>query len=186
MATTNNTPKTSDEIKNAINLKVNSILNKQPNGVSVPFVCIICDTFVKPNKVVQLSESTLKKAKGLLTPPKSPSSWNYMTPLQKEAYQYNGYGVKPWMKDMMLSPRGSYYKAQARQSDGFAACQTCKQSLESSSLPLLAILNNMAFGTPPSCLLELNDAELAFLSPVKTYGYCFSYSGGKQRTLKEL
>ena len=51
-------------------------------------------------------------------------------------------------------------------------------------MPRYAIANNYCFGTPPTCLLELTDIELALLTPVKTYGYCFCYTGGVQKQLK--
>lgn len=51
-------------------------------------------------------------------------------------------------------------------------------------MPKFAVANNYSFGTPPQCLLDLNDIELAMLTPVKTYGYCFSYTGGVQKQLK--
>jgi len=47
-----------------------------------------------------------------------------------------------------------------------------------------AIANGYFMGTPPSCLTELNDVELALLTPVKTFGYVFSYTGGKNMKLK--
>jgi hypothetical protein len=51
-------------------------------------------------------------------------------------------------------------------------------------VPTYAIVNNYCFGEPPQCLLELTDLELAYVTPVKVFGYCFSYTGGKQRCIK--
>jgi hypothetical protein len=49
-------------------------------------------------------------------------------------------------------------------------------SLGKKMMPRFAIANNFAFGSPPECLLEFTEVELAMLTPVKTYGYCFSYT----------
>jgi hypothetical protein len=51
-------------------------------------------------------------------------------------------------------------------------------------MPKYAIANNYCFGTPPQCLLDLTEIELAMLTPVKTYGYCFTFTGGIQKQLK--
>ena len=50
-------------------------------------------------------------------------------------------------------------------------------------MPKFAIANNYCFGTPPACLTELTEVELAMLTPIKTYGYCFSYTGGIKKQL---
>jgi hypothetical protein len=51
-------------------------------------------------------------------------------------------------------------------------------------MPTYAIANNYYFGSPPQCLLDLTDIELACVTPVKTFGFCFAYSGGTRRKLK--
>ena len=51
-------------------------------------------------------------------------------------------------------------------------------------MPKFCIANSYCFGTTPDCLLQLTDIELAMITPVKTYGYCFSYTGGVQKQLK--
>lgn len=86
---------------------------------------------------------------------------------------------------MLLSPRGCYVRKKSGQrSEGFAVCNCCKMSLGKGMMPRFAIANNFAFGTPPQCLLELTEVELAMVTPVKTYGYCFSYTGGQNKQLK--
>lgn len=57
-------------------------------------------------------------------------------------------------------------------------------SLHKQMMPRFAIANNYCFGTPPECLAELTEVELAMLTPVKTYGYCFSFTGGCNKQLK--
>ena len=49
----------------------------------------------------------------------------------------------------------------------------------------ISIANDYFVGGPPPCLTELNEVELALLTPVKTFGYIFSSTGGKNMKLKE-
>jgi hypothetical protein len=48
------------------------------------------------------------------------------------------------------------------------------------------IANNYSycFGTPPKCLLVLTDIEPAYLTPVRTHGYCVAFTGRKCKKLK--
>jgi len=90
-----------------------------------------------------------------------------------------------WMNDMLLSPRSSYLKFNdGRKKNGFCVCRKCNHSLNCKEMPRFAIANNYCFGTPPACLMELTEIERAMLTPVKSYGYCFSYTGGRCRNLE--
>jgi hypothetical protein len=91
------------------------------------------------------------------------------------------------MDGMLLSPRAMYIKSnggQSRSNFGFSCCTNCKSSLRKKCMPRYAIANSYFVGSPPQCLLDLSEIELALLTPVKTYGYCFSYTGGAQKQLK--
>ena len=48
----------------------------------------------------------------------------------------------------------------------------------------MASANNNMYGVPPKYLRDLSHVEAAFISPVRSYGYVFTYTGGKQRQLK--
>ena len=50
--------------------------------------------------------------------------------------------------------------------------------------PFFSIINHNFSGDAPECLTELTEIELAMITPVKTYGFVFSYKGGKQKNLK--
>jgi hypothetical protein len=56
--------------------------------------------------------------------------------------------------------------------------------MKNGKIPKYAIVNNNYFESPPQCLQELTEVEIAMLTPVKTYGYCFTYTGGRQKQLK--
>jgi len=89
------------------------------------------------------------------------------------------------IRNIMLSPRATYLaNNDGRVCDGFSACEECHKFFAHGHFPKFCIANNYFFGTTPECLLALSDIELALITPVKTHGYCFSYTGGKQKQLK--
>ena len=89
------------------------------------------------------------------------------------------------LKGLLLSPRSTYISHRdKRRKEGITTCDSCKNSLLNSRMPKFAIANGFYCGSPPSCLLELTDTELVFLTPAKAYGYCFVYTGGFQKQLK--
>ena len=51
-------------------------------------------------------------------------------------------------------------------------------------MPTCATANNHCVGVPPKVLLDLTEVELALLTPVKTDGHCFNFTGGPQKMLK--
>lgn len=71
-----------------------------------------------------------------------------------------------------------------RQQNGFTCCKICRKTLMVEQMPPYTIANNYCFGTSPPELVELTDVELALLTSVKIYGYCFNYTGGLQKCLK--
>ena len=177
-------------VKKNINARFDSILYTSKSGIVRPCVCLVCDEFLKPNEVETVSLQELKKVEDIL----KPKEWNAAPLKIREHYTYIGdcgdqteeeEEELEWMYDMMLSPRGCYVRdVVRRRKKGFAVCSKCKMSLSKCMMPHFAIANNYAFGAPPSCLLELTEVELAMLTPVKTFGYCFAYTGGCNKQLK--
>ena len=88
--------------------------------------------------------------------------------------------TKQQIQDLILSPRSTYIKKNNR-NKGFVICQQCKFCYCKGELPQFSIANIFFFGTPPECLTRLTQVELAMITPVKTFGYCFSYTGGIQK-----
>ena len=172
-----------ETVKSRINERFDSILHCTPSGSLKPYVCLVCDEFLKPSEVHTLSLHELEGVQNIL----KPSSWNAVSGSIARKYMYLGdigdnddEDTQDWIADLLLSPRGCYIqKKRGRCKEGFAVCYKCKMSLGKKMMPHFAIANNFAFGTPPSCLSELTEVELAMLTPVKTHGYCFSYTGGK-------
>ena len=63
--------------------------------------------------------------------------------------------------------------------EGFVTCRDCHRDMLARDIyPSRSIANQYWFGSPPSELLALNEAELALLSPTHCWGYCFVYHGG--------
>ena len=97
--------------------------------------------------------------------------------------------IKDAIAKLSLSPRATfmpYHSADnpGGRKDGLSCCRSCKGTLQFNRMPTYAIANNYLFGETPQCLKALTDVELAFLTPVKSFGYIFSYTGGEQRNLK--
>ena len=86
---------------------------------------------------------------------------------------------------MILSPRASYVTFKDnRKTDGYTICRQCKYHLCRVEIPTMASANNNMYGVPPKYLRDLSHIEAVFISPVRSYGYVFTYMGGKQRQLK--
>lgn len=176
-----------DEIQAAINAKFDALFNTDDDGNRIPYVCTVCDeVLMRPSEIRVITVDKMKKAKDLL-------SWTWMEDNERiaeveERYQFTkkiGTGANPsWLKGMGLSPRGSIYQESKRSKPGFTCCQSCKDAVYRNSLPRNAIVNMNHVGMAPKCLTDLTEVELAFLSPVKSYGYCFVYSGGAMQCMK--
>ena len=177
---------TAEEVISRVNKRIDETLCKQEDGSVRPFVCIICDKIVKPSTLAVVKKSQLKHYAVALY-----SGEFARTPKgEKIASEYRYKTTEndpPWMEDMFLSPRASYLgpgRGRGRVC-GYSACAECKKSMDKRhAIPKHAIANKYFFGTPPNELLCLNDVELALLTPIQTYGYIFTYTGGKQRNLK--
>ena len=174
-------------IKN-INEKHDEIFIRNGSGEYRPRVCIICDEIVKHEDCIMISLSDIEKNRNIL----SDNGWNSIDILRTEQYSIDSTDVEVQATTigLMLSPRAtemedscSTKKSQLRK--GFTGCKKCKYNLSRHQMPPFAIANNHTLGMPPDCLTELNNVlEIALLTPVKTYGYCFSYTGGIQKQLK--
>jgi hypothetical protein len=176
-----------DEVRTRINKRFDELYVRTESGFLHPYVCLICDKLLKPKEVHTLDVGLLHKNGFIL----KPSTWNSVSSMLAACYRYNGdcgnadATVQLEIQDMLLSPRASYVRHELGiHSEGFSVCSSCKYVLQQSKMPKYAIANNYSFGTVPQCLVDLTEVERALLTPVKTYGYCFSYTGGVQKQLK--
>jgi hypothetical protein len=78
-----------------------------------------------------------------------------------------------WLKGLCLSPRGVIGRKKDinRSPYGFSCCNQCKTSIRANFIPFYAIVNRNYVGHAAECLKELREVEVAFISPVRGYGY---------------
>ena len=173
------------DVQKRINERFDKLFtSNSETGAYQPYVCLICDEMLKPNELTVMNagllEQRLADLRGL-EPVSDELRNDYKYEGELPDYVVNG----DFMSDILLSPRATLIKASdGRSQTGFSCCKGCKNALLKGYMPKFAIANNYCLGTPPQCLLNLTDVELAMLTPVKTYGYCFSYTGGIQKQLK--
>lgn len=168
-----------------INKKFDSIIFTHKNqNVSQPLVCVTCDTLIFGDNVQKITVQQILLYKNQLKPQ---NFTNTNTTINRN-YNVNivNQKIKKKLQDMMLSPRATYFTNcnDARVKKGFSICNCCYEKLKQSKVPTYAICNNFNFGTPPKCLTCLTEIEIAFITPIKTHGFCFSFTGGRQRQLK--
>ena len=178
------------EVQTRINEAFGELFRINAAGEYAPYVCLICDEFLKPSRAKILKVEQLRECKSILCP----GRWNRVDPNGFLATSYSYFGdcgdsvaddEREWIEEMLLSPRGCFVRAtDGRRAEGFPVCTSCKYGLDRRQMPKFAIANNYCFGSPPACLKELTEVELALLTPVKTHGYCFTYTGGRKKQLK--
>ena len=159
-----------DEVVGRINNSIKKLFSKCGNK---PMVCIVCDQFCGLDWVLTTKKLLHKNSDYFKCEEKLPSE------LMK-SYRYAGYGYETWMGDCMFSSK-AVYDCDLR---SFVTCCECNASLKRNCRPIKSISNGWFFGSCPEVLRVLTDAEIAFITPVKNYGYCFSYVGGKHMKLK--
>jgi len=178
-----------EEVKATLNERFEKIFWVDDEGDFHPHVCIICDKFVKPRNLSVLKPEVVYRNRDLL----KPKRWNDVSQSLANCYRYEGDTGdevfddtnNDWTSDLLLSPRAHFVRNNDRRvADGFSCCSYCKYALSKRYMPKYAIANNYCVGTPPPCLICLRDVELALLTPTKTYGYCFAYTGGVRKKLK--
>ena len=176
-----------EDVQERINARYDELFTKDDHRNLMPYVCTVCDEYLmRKGDINVLTVEKMKKAKDIL-------SWSWLPdheriPEVEEAYRFQN-TIQPgkdqsWLNGMGLSPRGSMYKFSRNHKTGFTCCGTCKAQVEKLRVPRNAIINRNHVGCAPQCLRELTEVELAFLSPVHSYGYCFSYQGGSMKCVK--
>lgn len=178
-----------DDIKQRISDRFSDLyVTKGKDGDLSPYVCAVCDEFlVRKIDVHTVSIKKMKSAIDVLSWEKNVPPNERIDAIEKE-YRFKHpipeESDSSWLDRIALSPRGSLKSFHTRQKPGFVTCLDCKLAIEKKKLPLYAIANQNFVGCPPKELLDLNDVELAFLSPIKCYGYFFTYEGGHMKQMK--
>ena len=174
-------------IRERINTHIDDLHFANKDGERVPYVCTICDEYIlNRNDVEKISVKKMKEAAKIL-------SWDRLEATErisdlevKYCFQQDIPSEKDssWLKGLALSPRGCVFRESTRSDYGFSSCRRCKESLDAKQIPMYAISNKNFIGCAPPELTSLNDVERAFLTPIHSYGYCFTYMGGKMMNIK--
>ena len=141
-----------------------------------PYVCIVCDRFIKFKCKKSVTRSFLENHHSILLPdidrciPESVKSY----------YTYNGNGSSEILKRCLLSQKGICYKSSKCVEDMFIICESCNSCLHKKLgvVPQYAIANSFEIGCAPDILNELSDIELAFISEVTVHSHLICYEGG--------
>ena len=178
-----------EEVKSRINNRMDNLYARDEYDELIPYVCSICDEFLfKKKDICVVSVQKMKKASELLSWSKNFHERERIKALE-QYYRFPSVvqldeSERAWLDKMALSPRGSMFRLSRHSSFGFVACERCKEAIDSEYMPLYAIANHNHVGCPPRELLELNDIERAFLTPIRSYGYFFSFEGGHMQQMK--
>ena len=173
------------QMQSTIDKCYDGLMNVDGNGKVVPCVCSICDEFImKKRDLETTSVKKMKDYEDLLTFEWLPEEERLHDVETGYTFPEHVEGNNSWLNDYGLSPRGSLYRASPRHAAGFTCCSSCKSSLRKGVVPRCAITNLNHVGMAPECLRELTEVEMAFLSPVRSYGYCFLWEGGAMRCMK--
>ena len=176
-----------DDIRECINTRFDDLHYTNQHGDRLPYVCTVCDEYIlNRNDVHKITIKKMKQSADIL-------SWSRLEASQRIPELEVKYCFEQkipcekdssWLKDLALSPRGCVFREASKNEFGFSACQRCKESVEAKQMPTYAILNMNFVGYAPKELTDLNEVERAFLTPIHSYGYCFTYMGGKMMNIK--
>jgi hypothetical protein len=153
-----------------------------------PLVCILCDRFIFPDSNKHLSLDKLTQMQFLFYPNSDVNIVSaslascYRIPLP-DAPICNEVKRDLKIDQCLLSPRSSYVLLNENGDGGYNLCNACNAYINKNQRPKFCIANNYCFGSPPPCLLNLTDVELATITTVRTYGYTFCYTGGQKHKL---
>lgn len=176
----------SENITRKINESFKSLFLTDELGNIKPPVCAVCDVFIKPCDLRPINVAKLSLCKGVevqrYTEVSNELRNCYVLDLSKSMIDSRDPMRKyiQKIKNKVLSPRATYRKGSV------SCCVHCYKSLgyNNKESPQYAIANNYYIGIPPKLLSSLHDSEQAYITPMKTHGFCFSYTGGKQRCLE--
>jgi hypothetical protein len=179
-----------DDVIQQINERYDRLFYYDKNGNRSAIVCTFCDEILMCEQEINyLSFKELEANRDAVSWEKNYDATDRIAPLEAK-FQFQG--SLEHLTDVSLldglgvSPRGRIHrkKNDNRSPWGFSCCSTCKTCIKKGQTPLYAIVNQNPVGHAPSVLIDLTPVELALITPVKSYGYCFSYVGGAQMNLK--
>ena len=156
-------------------------------------VCVVCDCFILgTQQLKRLNTKQLKAHENRLSVDRYLSFYNIdEVPTSLRNYYY----VSGFPK-MLLSPRSNLKKG-----DGYSCCQSCftamRPCLRDKKPPKLSIANGFLIGEIPILKYvddngnereldveeDINEVTRGLLSPLRTHGYVFGYTGGQHKSI---
>ena len=183
MSSTTSVPlmgRTSREVKEALDEKFSELMYQNPGEEEwCPYICISCDEMIKYRGLRWITDKMLKQQRSLFVEQDYAVVGN-LNLRNDYLYPHTKKGHHNWMENLLVSPRCAY-RADKK---SYSCCGPCKSALEKKKMPIFTIANNNFVGIPPKVLTDLTHVELSFLCPVRTYGYCFTWKGGRNVQLQ--
>jgi hypothetical protein len=158
--------------------------------------CCLCDRLIRHKKEKVLSLDRLRRLKLYFKP-------DAATDVARSTYGQTCYNTRGnpqyrFLRGMLLSPRS--YKANLKDSKktpGLGCCSECYSGMGSGNdhnnghkknaaavLPKFAIANGWCIGSAPKCLTDLNEVEVAVISPARINKHVFAFQAGNHRTIQ--
>jgi hypothetical protein len=175
-----------NDVVKRVNRSIHNLFHVGDGFQQRPLVCITCDRFIDFDNTNYIDGAKLYEKKHLFMPT-SAAMCNRTLSSEYSISRSSFLSKKEYtsLRKCLLSPRAQYVQQiDRRRKSGFTICKECSTYVVRGSMPLFCIANNFAFGKTPQCLLDLTQVELAMITPIRTFGYCFSYTGGIQKQLK--
>jgi len=168
-----------------LNNACDELLVQDADGSYCPPVCLVCDKLLKYNEKKSMKVSDFKRYKDVLITKECNSLQKEIKDCYRGFLEGNNKVLQDMSEDVLLSPRSVAIKSKRNGPyDSLIICKDCKRDIERGVMPKWAIANGYFFGTPPKCISELTEIERAFITPVKSFGYVYVWTGGPNQKLK--
>ena len=134
----------SRQVQKQIDKRISDLFIQADHNICKPYVCILCDIFVKPKDLRLISTKKLLKHSSIL----ENSPLLDISESLKSCYTYKDIDqleidldTKHQIQGLVLSPRSTYIKKSNREK-GFVICQSCNYAYCRGKLPPYSIANN--------------------------------------------
>jgi hypothetical protein len=165
-------------------------LTRTVDGRHFSKVCCVCDRLVKYGKEKAISLEMLKGIKYRFA---KSELGNDVRIACKRHYTIQCYSVATehkyrYLERMALSRRA--YAVKVKGIEALGCCDECYRGVAAMSkdisapLPKYAIVNGLTIGPVPQVLSDLNEVELAMISPARINKHVFSFMAGAHKSIK--
>ena len=134
----------SSKVQERIDKRISDLFIQSEHNICKPYVCILCDIFVKPKELQLISTKKLLKHSSIL----EKNRYSDMSESLKSCYTYKDIDqleidldTKHQIQGLVLSPRSTNIKKSNREK-GFVICQSCNYAYCKGKLPQYSIANN--------------------------------------------